>query len=80
MHRILLGLTSGDIKSQTGLDNIDVIKGHENFENIQLMVDELTAICGGENAKTTGENLKKKIDASQEFHKVNFIRHLEHSK
>ena len=37
--KLFLELTSGEIKSQAGLDNIDVIKGHENFERMSELAD-----------------------------------------
>ena len=64
--KIVLELTSGKIKSRAGLDNIDVVKGHENFENMRAMVDNLTSIIGGNNAAQTGAKLKEKIAAAEE--------------
>jgi hypothetical protein len=42
--RILSNLTNGEIKSLAGLDNIDVIKGHDNFESMREMVKKLVYI------------------------------------
>ena len=71
-------LTSGEIKSRAGLDNIDVTKGHENFANMRIMVENFIGIIGGNDAAQTGTELKKEIDEAEVFHKVNFTRHLEH--
>ena len=76
ISKILLELTSGEIKSLSGLDNIDVIKGHDNFENMRLMVDNLVGIMGSGKAAKRGEELKKQIDEVEIFHKVDFSRHL----
>ena len=74
--KILLELTSGEITSLAGLDNIDVQKGHDNFENMRTLVDTLTNIIGGDNATETCKKLQTDIDEVQNFHKVNFTRHL----
>ena len=55
-----------------------MVKGHENFENMRVMVDNLTSIIGGNNAVQTGTKLKEEIAAAEDFHKVNFTRHLEY--
>lgn len=75
--KLLLELTSGEIKSRAGLDNIDVNKGHANFEHMSQMVDMLTSIIGSDEAKEKGEDLKFHINGTREFHKVDFARHLE---
>ena len=76
--KILLELTSGEIKSRAGLDNTDVIKGHENFEAMRVMVDNLCSIIGSDNEiENAATHLKNEINKVEEFHKVNFIRHLE---
>ena len=75
--KILLELTSGEITSCAGLDNTDVQKGHDNFENLRVLVDTLTNIIGGNNASLTRDHLQKEIKYVEEFHKVNFARHLE---
>ena len=73
--KILLELTSGEIKSRAGLDNTDVIKGHENFERMRSMVDTLSSIIGGSEVAQKAKDLKDECKV-QEFHKTNFIRHL----
>ena len=77
MINIILQLSSGEITSRAGLDNIDVLKGHDNFEHMRVMVENLSTIIGGVEASETCSNLKKQIDFVQDFHKVNFSRHLE---
>ena len=75
--KIILELTSGEIKSRAGLDNTEVIKGHENFEAMRVMVDNLSSIIGGDEVVEIATKLKADVDKVEEFHKVNFIRHLE---
>ena len=62
--KLLLELTSGEIKSRAGLDNIDVNKGHANIEHMSQMVDMLTSIIGSDEAKEKGEDLKFHINAT----------------
>ena len=50
--KLLLELTSGEIKSRAGLDNNDVNKGHANFEHMSQMIDMLTPIIGSDEPKT----------------------------
>lgn len=76
IEKILLEVTSGEIRSLAGLDNISTIKGHENFLNMKAMVDNLTGIIGGDETKEKGDELKKEIDWIVEWHKVDFIPHL----
>ena len=75
--KILLELSSGQIKSLAGLDNIAVMKGSENFEHMNQLVDIFTNMIGSDDAKANGENIKKQIKETKEFHQVDFCRHLE---
>lgn len=75
--RVLLELTSGKIKSLAGLDNIDVIKGRQNFENMTQLVDIMVSVICSDDAKEKGEAIKKQIKKVREFHQVDFARHLE---
>ena len=76
LTKILLELTSGEIKSQAGLDNITTIKGHENFKNMKSMIDNFTGIIEDYHSREEGEALKKEIDWVIDWHKVGFIQHL----
>ena len=73
--KLLSELTSGEIKSLAGLDNIDVSKGHDNFEQMRQIVDLQCSIIGTDEAKERGQMLRNRVDAAQDFHKVNFRRH-----
>ena len=75
---ILQTLTNGEIKSLAGLDNIDVIKGHENFEHMRSMVQKLAQVG---RMNITGkckevETMIGKIDRAEKFHKYGFPQHL----
>ena len=76
--RILSTLTNGEIKSLAGLDNIDVIKGHDNFESMREMVKKLVYIgrmdAGGQ--CELADLIESKIDESEAFHKMIFPQHL----
>ena len=75
--KLLLELTSGEIISHAGLDNIDVIKGHENFERMSQLAGNLCSIIDTVEAKEKAEVLKKEISTSETFHKTKFISHLD---
>lgn len=77
LFRVISDLTSGAIKSRAGLDNTDVLKGHENFEQMRSLVSTLASLFGGETGNTKKEELLQKISEVQEFHKVEFHRHLD---
>lgn len=76
LTKLLLELTSGEIKSRAGLDNIDVIKGHDNFERMRVLTSTLCSIIGPD-ADSRCNELIKRIDDVETFHKVDFERHLE---
>ena len=63
-------LTGTDIKKLSGLDDIKVEQGRENFKNIWTYIDEL---FGPEESYA----LKKRIDDVENFHKTDFEHHLE---
>jgi hypothetical protein len=69
-------LTSGAIKSRAGLDNTDVQKGHDNFEQMRSLVNAFANLAG-ERVLDTKTALLQKIDEVQAFHKVDFERHLD---
>ena len=46
LTKLLLELTSGEIKSRAGLDNTDVIKGHDNFEQMRVLVGTFYNLIG----------------------------------
>ena len=68
-------LTDGQIKNLAGLDNTDVIKGHENFQEMGLIVDRLVEI--GQFQPAEYEGLKQQITDMKVYHKTYFIDHLE---
>jgi len=72
LFRVISDLTSGAIKSRAGLDNTDVLKGHENFEQMRSLVSTLASLFGGETGNTKKEELLHKISEVQEFHRLNF--------
>lgn len=74
--KILHGLTTGEIKSLAGLDNIDVSKGRENFEHMRELAEILGGVIGSDDAKSLVDRLKERIDESETFHKVQFEKHL----
>ena len=77
IERVLSQLTSGDLKSLRGLDNIDVEKGHENFERMKAIVSSLLDVGNfGHGGCPEASDILKNIDESQEFHKIDFPRHL----
>jgi hypothetical protein len=63
-------LTGADIKKLSGLDDIKVEQGRENFKNIRTYIDEL---FGPEESHA----LKKRVDDVENFHKSDFEHHLE---
>ena len=69
-------LTSGAIKSRAGLDNTDVQKGHDNFEQMRSLVNAFANLAG-EMVLDKKIALLQKIDEVQAFHKVDFERHLD---
>ena len=77
IERVLSQLTSGDIKSLRGLDNIDVEKGYENFERLKAIVSSLLDTGNfGHGDCPEASKILEDIEESQEFHKIDFPRHL----
>jgi len=75
IYRLLSELTSGEIQSRAGLDNTDVSKGHDNFETMRGLVNTFGSLMQGFQ-KEKVEALLVRIDEAEEFHKVNYERHL----
>ena len=75
IYRLLSELTSGEIQSRAGLDNTDVSKGHDNFETMRGLVNTFGSLTQGFQ-KERVEALLLRIDEAEEFHKVNYERHL----
>ena len=76
--KILLGLTSGEIRSRAGLDNTDVLKGRNNFEKMRSLNQILNSFTANPTAKV--DSLNSRIDAMETFHKVGFEEHLRSEK
>lgn len=78
VSKLLKGITSGDLKSLRGLDNIYVEKGEDNFEKMKAIVRSLVAAGKWSSLETCPEALHiiAEIDKSAKFHKVEFARHL----
>ena len=77
---ILKKITSGTMKSLAGLDDIDTIKGTENFKKMRSMADILSSIARV-NDTESGRNrislLHQGINDTELYHKVDFARHLD---
>ena len=71
---VLLELTSGQIKSRAGLDNIDVTKGHDNFQEMINILQSLSFF--GKVDEMTCNDLSQKIEDAETFRKVDFPQHL----
>ena len=81
IEKLLGELTAGRIKSMAGLDDTDVEKGSQNFHQMKAIVQNLTAVGTiGRASNSEAEELKRRIDRVEEFHKVGFPRHLGSSK
>ena len=74
IEKLVKELTSGSITSRAGLDNIDVEKGTDNFNQMRELVSTLAPFVRDDLAK---DSILEKIDACETYHKVNFERHLE---
>ena len=81
IERILSQLTAGKIRSLAGLDNTDVEKGTENFLQMKAIVRTLTEVgMFGRGGSLNANTLIQRIDKMEEFHKVNFAKHLGNGK
>jgi len=69
-QKVVSTLTGGELKSLSGLDDIKVVQGHENFIRIRSLIDKLAE--PEESAK-----MKKQVDEVELFHKTDFQNHLE---
>jgi hypothetical protein len=63
-------LSGADIKKLSGLDDIKVEQGRENFISLRKTIDSLFS---GEEA----HELKKQVNGVENFHKTDFDKHLE---
>ncbi len=63
-------LTGGELKQLTGLDDIKVERGRDNFIRIRRLIDQL---CD----PAERIELKKEVDEVELFHKTDFPNHLE---
>lgn len=63
-------LTGGELKQLTGLDDIKVERGRDNFIRIRRLIDQL---CD----PAERIELKKQVDEVELFHKTDFPNHLE---
>ena len=81
IEKILGQLTAGKIRSLAGLDNTDVEKGTENFLQMKSIVHTLTEVgMFGFGGNVNAKMLIERIDKMEEFHKVNFAKHLGNGK
>ena len=81
IEKLLGQLTAGKIRSLAGLDNTDVEKGTENFLQMKAIVHTLTEVgMFGFGGNVNAEKLIERIDKMEEFHKVNFAKHLGNGK
>jgi hypothetical protein len=78
VENILKQITSGDIKTFKGLDNIYVEKGNDSFENMKAVLQNICLMgnLGSEEEIKSQKILEEKINEVAEFHKVGFPRHL----
>ena len=78
VSKLLKGMTSGDLKSLRGLDNISIEKGDDNFEKMKGIVRSLVAAGKWSSLEACPKALCiiEKIDSCAKFHKVEFARHL----
>ena len=74
IEKLVKELTSGSITSRAGLDNIDVEKGTDNFNQMREIINTLAPFARDDSAK---ERILKKIDTCETYHKVDFERHLQ---
>jgi hypothetical protein len=64
-------LTGGELKQLTGLDDIKVERGRDNFIRIRKLIDQLV------DHPNERIDLTKQIDDAELFHKTDFQNHLE---
>jgi hypothetical protein len=70
IHTLVAGLTAGDIKSLSGLDDVKVLKGRDKFIGLQEFAKK---VCDdGEETKRIIEH----IDECELYHQTNFVPHL----
>ena len=66
-------LTVGQMLSMAGIDDINQIKGSNNFANMRATILQLCSIAG-----TDPAGLLESVNAAEDFHKAAFYRHLGH--
>ena len=67
-------ITNGKIKNLAGLDNTDVTKGHDNFQEMERIVKQLAEI--GKLQREKYEHLLEGIQFMRIYHKTDFLDHL----
>ena len=79
IEKLVNELTSGGLTSRAGLDNIYVEKGVENFQTLRELARTLSYHLINDNKKEKLEDILQHINDIEEYHKVNFERHLQES-
>ncbi len=69
-RKVVSSLTGGELKSLSGLDDIKVVQGRENFIRIKSLIDKLAE-------PEESAAMKKQVDEVELFHKTDFQNHLE---
>jgi hypothetical protein len=69
-QKCVSSLTGGELKSHSGLDNIKVVEGRNNFICIQSLIENLAE-------PEESAAMKKQVDEVILFHKTDFQNHLE---
>jgi hypothetical protein len=79
VEKIVNELTSGEIRSLVGLDNIYVECGRDNFEHMKAWVDIMSnynRVAGMIISLDEFNTLCCRIENAQEFHQIGFAQHL----
>jgi hypothetical protein len=63
-------LSGDDIKKLSGLDDIKVEQGRENFISLRRIIDSLFTV-------EEAHCMKKRVDDTENFYKTDFEKHLE---
>jgi hypothetical protein len=66
---LIQSFTAGDIKSLSGLDDVRVLKGRDNFKSLRVIAKK---VCKYEDADAT----VKKIDDCEIFYQTDYVPHL----
>ena len=75
IEKLLTSMSAGKIKSLAGLDDTDATTGYENFENMRSLVRTLNDVARFDTSNTA-QDLISSINSVQQFHKIDFPRHL----